>query len=101
MMNAYDTPRPRQFNRVKLLDLISRVVRSSCFLFVVLLKLVDLYVFLNDNRPASNNTEFLRFLADVVSKSSIICFLGLMSILFLLGWNQSRKPGASFRDLRR
>jgi protein-S-isoprenylcysteine O-methyltransferase Ste14 len=83
MMKEYDTPRSSQFNRVKLFDFISRIVPSSFFLLVVLLKVVDLYVFLKGH-PAGNNTEFLRFLTDVVSKSSIICFLGLMSILFLI-----------------
>src|SRR5260370_11795501 len=84
MMKEYDTPRPTQFNRVKLFDFISRIVPSSFFLFVVFLKIADLYVFLKDHPAAGNNTEFLRFLADVVSKSSIICFLGLMSLLFLI-----------------
>jgi len=84
MMKEYDTPRPNQFNRVKLFDFISRIVPSSFFLYVVLLKIADLSVFLKDHPAAGNNTEFLRFLADVVSKSSIICFLGLMSILFLI-----------------
>jgi protein-S-isoprenylcysteine O-methyltransferase Ste14 len=84
MMNDYDTPRSGLLNRVKLLDLISRIVPSSFFLFVVLLKLVDLHMFLKDHPSAENNSEFLRFLADVVSKSSIIGFLGLMSILFLI-----------------
>lgn len=84
MMKEYDAPRSVQFNKVKLFDFISRIVPSAFFLFVVLLKVVDLYVFLNNHPAAGNNTEFLRFLADVVSKSSIICFLGLMSILFLI-----------------
>src|SRR6266496_1093989 len=84
MMKEYDTPRSSQFNRVKLFDVISRIVPSSFFLFVVLLKVVDLYVFLREHSAAGNNTEFLKFLTDVVSKSSIICFLGLMSILFLI-----------------
>jgi protein-S-isoprenylcysteine O-methyltransferase Ste14 len=84
MMKAYDTPRPGQFNRVKLFDFISRIVPSSFFLYVVLLKISNLYVFLKDHPATMNNTEFLRFLADVISNSSIICFLGLMSILFLI-----------------
>jgi protein-S-isoprenylcysteine O-methyltransferase Ste14 len=84
MMKEYATSRSSQFNRVKLFDFISRIVPSSFFLLVVLLKVVDLYVFLRDHPAAANNTEFLRFLADVVSKSSIICFLGLMSVLFLI-----------------
>jgi protein-S-isoprenylcysteine O-methyltransferase Ste14 len=84
MMKESDTPRSSQFNRVKLLDFISRIVPSSFFLLVVLLKVVDLYVFLTDHAAAANNTACLRFLTDVVSKSSIICFLGLMSILFLI-----------------
>jgi len=84
MMKEYDTPRPSQFNRVKLFDFISRIVPSSFFFFVVFLKVADLYAFLKDHPAAGNNAEFLRFLADVVSKCSIICFLGLMSILFLI-----------------
>jgi len=84
MMKEYDTPRPSQFNRVKLFDFISRIVPSSFFFFVVFLKIADLYAFLKDHPAAGNNAEFLRFLADVVSKCSIICFLGLMSILFLI-----------------
>ena len=83
-MKEYDTPRSTQFNRVNLFDFISRIVPSSFFLLVVLLKVVDLYQFLMDHPAAGNNTGFLRFLTDVVSKSSIICFLGLMSILFLI-----------------
>ncbi len=84
MMKECGTPRSSQFNRVKLFDFISRIVPSSFFLLVVLLKIVDLYVFLKDRHATGNSTEFLRFLTDVVSKSSIICFLGLMSILFLI-----------------
>ena len=91
MMKEYDTPRPSQFNRVKLFDFISRIVSSSFFLFVVFLKVADLYSFLKNHPAAGNNTEFLRFLADVVSKSSIICFLGLMSILFLIRLEPIRK----------
>jgi protein-S-isoprenylcysteine O-methyltransferase Ste14 len=84
MMKEDGTPRASQFNRVKLFDFISRIVPSSFFLLVVLLKVVDLYVFLKDHATAGNNTDFLRFLTDVVSKSSIIFFLGLMSVLFLI-----------------
>jgi len=84
MIKEFAIPRSSQFNRVKLFDFISRIVPSSFFLLVVLLKVVDLYVFLKDHAAAGNNTEFLKFLTDVVSKSSIICFLGLMSILFLI-----------------
>jgi len=83
MMKEYDTPRLSQSNRVNPFDFITRIVPSSFFLYVVFLKVVDLYVFLN-HPPVGNNTEFLRFIADIVSKSSIICFLGLMSILFLI-----------------
>jgi protein-S-isoprenylcysteine O-methyltransferase Ste14 len=84
IMKEHDISSPSRFNRVKLLDFISRIVPSSFFLYVVLLKVVELYVFLKGHPAAGNNTEFLRFLADVVSKSSIICFLGLMSLLFLI-----------------
>jgi protein-S-isoprenylcysteine O-methyltransferase Ste14 len=84
MMKETDALRSNHFNRVKLFDLISRIVPSSFFLFVVLLKIVDLNMFLKVRPSTGNNSEFLRFLADVISKSSIIGFLGLMSILFLI-----------------
>jgi protein-S-isoprenylcysteine O-methyltransferase Ste14 len=83
-MREHDTARASHFNKVKLFDFVSRVVASSFFLFVVLLKVVDLYGFLKHHQPAVGNSELLRFLADLVSKSSIACFLGLMSILFLV-----------------
>ena len=56
MMKEDGTPRASQFNRVKLFDFISRIVPSSFFLLVVLLKVVDLYVFLKDHATAGNNT---------------------------------------------
>jgi len=74
----------KHFNQVKLLDMISRIVPSAFFLFVVLLKFADLYAFLKGHHPPGNDPAFLRFVADVVSKSSIVCFLGLMSVLFLI-----------------
>ena len=83
-MKEYNTPRSSKFNRVKLFDFISRIVPSSFFLFTGLLKVVELFGFLKNHPAGGSNTDYLKFLADVVSKSSVICFLGLMSILFLI-----------------
>jgi protein-S-isoprenylcysteine O-methyltransferase Ste14 len=69
--------------QVKFLDLISRIVPSAFFLFVVMLRFVDLYAHIAHHPPV-NDPGFLRFLAEVVFKSSTVCFLGLMSILFLV-----------------
>lgn len=66
------------------MDLVSRIVPSAFFLFVVMLKSVDLYAFVKGTHPPVNDPAFLRFLADAMSKSSIVCFLGLMSVLFLI-----------------
>lgn len=72
-----------RLSRVKLMDLISRIVPTAFFLFVVMLKGSELYTFLkpyySGNEPVS-----WKFLADVTSRSSTVCFLALMTILFLI-----------------
>lgn len=70
-------------NRVKLLDLISRIVPSAFFLFVVTLKIGELYALLQSHY-ARNDPASWRFLGEVVSRSSTICFLGLLTVLFLV-----------------
>ncbi len=83
MMTGHDTLESKHFNRVKLLDLISRIVPSAFFLYVVTLKFVELYA-LFERRLAGNDPASWRFLVDVVSKSSTVCFLALMTVLFLI-----------------
>jgi protein-S-isoprenylcysteine O-methyltransferase Ste14 len=75
--------KPKYLDRVKLLDMVTRIVPSACFLLVVLLKVNELYSFLMKGH-ASGNEPSWRFVADIVSRSSTICFLGLLSILFLI-----------------
>lgn len=75
---------PKYFNRVKLLDLISRIVPAAFFLLVVTLNFVNLYVLVTSAAPSRNSPEFWRFLAAVLAKSSTTCFLALMSVLFLV-----------------
>lgn len=69
--------------QIKILDFISRILPSAFFLYVVLLKVVDFAAFVK-SRPAGNDPAFLKFLADGVSRLSIVCFLGLMAVLFLI-----------------
>jgi len=74
--------KPKSLERGKLLDMVTRVVPSAFFLLVVLLKVNEQYAFVMGH--ASGNGSTWRFVADLVSRSSTICFLGLMSILFLI-----------------
>ncbi len=65
------------------MDLISRIVPSTFFLFVVMLKGAELYTYVKihyaENEPAS-----WKFLVDVTSRSSTVCFLTLMTVLFFI-----------------
>lgn len=71
------------FGQVKLLDLISRIIPSAFFLFVVTLKIGELHALLQSHH-ASNDAAYWRFLGDLVSRSSTVCFLALLTVLFLI-----------------
>ena len=75
--------KPDHPNRIKLMDMISRIVPSAFFLFVVVLKSTELYTFLKLHY-AANEPASLKFLVDVTSRSSTVCFLALMTILFFV-----------------
>lgn len=75
--------KPMHFDRVKLVDMVTRIVPSAFFLLVVLLKFNDLYAFMMKGHASSNEPAW-QFAAGMVSRSSTICFLGLMSVLFLI-----------------
>jgi protein-S-isoprenylcysteine O-methyltransferase Ste14 len=81
-MEPQDTSSSGQRNRVKLFELISRIVPASFFLLVVMLKVVDLYAFVSHHDR--NDLSSWKSLAEMVSRSSTICFLSLMTILFLV-----------------
>ena len=72
-----------QFTRNKLMDLISRVVPASFFLFVVMLKIADLYSLLLLHRTSGAPAN-LKFTVEAVSRMSTICFLGLMALMFFI-----------------
>ena len=79
-MQSIDTHFQRRVNRVKVVELVSRIVPASFFLLVVMLKVVDLFAFVRNHAGGAS----WKFSADVVSRSSTICFLALMTILFLV-----------------
>jgi protein-S-isoprenylcysteine O-methyltransferase Ste14 len=79
-MQSKDTPTQRRVNRVKVFELVSRIVPASFFLLVVMLKVVDLFAFVRHHAGDAS----WKFSAEVVSRSSTICFLALMTILFLV-----------------
>ena len=72
-----------RFNRAKLIDLISRVVPSTFFLFVVMLKFAELYALIITHR-ATHQPPSVAFVVEVSSRASTVGFMGLMTILFLI-----------------
>jgi protein-S-isoprenylcysteine O-methyltransferase Ste14 len=82
-MQPQDTHRSRHQNRAKLLELVSRIVPGAFFLLVVMLKVVDLFAFVRNHQDGNQLTSW-KILAEVVSRSSTICFLALMTVLFLI-----------------
>lgn len=82
-MESQDTFSSRQQTRVKLLELISRIIPGTFFLLVVMLKVGDLLSFVRHHQNSNELTSW-KSVADVVSKSSTICFLALMTVLFLV-----------------
>ena len=73
----------KRFNRAKLVDFISRVVPSSFFLFVVMLKFADLYALIITHQ-ATNQPASWKFVVEACSRASTVVFLGLMTILFIV-----------------
>src|SRR5580765_3772337 len=82
-MESKETYSPRLQTRVKLLELVSRIVPSTFFLLVVMLKIGDLVAFIRRHQTG-NELSSWKSLAEVVSRSSTICFLALMTVLFLV-----------------
>ena len=82
-MQPEDTNSSRHKNRAKPLELVSRIVPSAFFLLVVMLKVVDLIAFVRHHQDGNQLTSLKTF-AEVVARSSTICFLALMTILFLI-----------------
>jgi protein-S-isoprenylcysteine O-methyltransferase Ste14 len=73
----------KRFTRAKLIELTSRVVPSTFFLFVVILKFADLYGLVFIHRATSQPVSW-GFLVEISSRGSTVVFMGLMTILFLI-----------------
>lgn len=73
----------KRFTRSKLIEIISRVVPSTFFLFVVMLKIADLCAIIVIHQ-ATNQPVSWEFIVDVCSRASTVAFMGLMTILFLI-----------------
>lgn len=73
----------KHFTRAKLIEIISRVIPSTFFLFVVMLKFADLYALLLVHQTTSEPTS-LKFVVEVCSRASTVAFMGMMTILFLI-----------------
>jgi len=76
--------------RVKILDLITRVLPSAFFLIIVVANILNLYSLLSDSATATT-PHGLRLAATVLAKLSTTCFLALMSVLFLIRIEPIRK----------
>lgn len=81
--SGYHTVNSNRFNRAKLIDLISRIVPSTFFLFVVMLKFAELYNSIKTHQAAGEPTSW-KFIVEVGSRTSTVCFLGLMTVLFFI-----------------
>ena len=82
-MTGNDTQGVRSLSRVKLLDSISRLGPSAFFMYVVILKSVDLYSLLKAHQTLDYPASW-QLAVDVVSRTSTICFLALMIVLFII-----------------
>jgi len=78
--NEFQKPVTIEF---KLLDLVTRILPSAFYLIVLVHKVNETDAFI-DNRQAFDAGSSWRFLAEVVSQSSTILFLGLLTILFII-----------------
>lgn len=73
----------KHFTRAKVIEIISRVVPSAFFLFVVMLKFADLYALILVH-PTANEPTSAKFIVEVCSRASTVAFMGLMTVLFLI-----------------
>lgn len=73
----------KRFDRAKLIDFISRVIPSTFFLFVVVLKFADLFALISTHQ-ATHQSSSWKFVVEVCSRASTVCFLSMMTILFLI-----------------
>lgn len=73
----------KHFTRAKLIEIISRVVPSTFFLFVVMLKFADLYALILVHQTSTEPTSW-KFIVEVCSRASTVAFMGLMTVLFLI-----------------
>lgn len=61
----------------------SRIVPSAFFLFVVMLKVAELYAFIKTFQVANEPASW-KFIVELGSRTSTVCFLGLMTLLFFI-----------------
>jgi protein-S-isoprenylcysteine O-methyltransferase Ste14 len=80
---ANDIRKPLYFERFKLLDMVTRIVPSAFFLLVVVLMISEQYTFAIKGHTSGNDAA-RTFVANLLSRSSTLCFLGLQSVLFLV-----------------
>ena len=77
------TVNSKRFTRAKCIELVSRVIPGTFFLFVVMMKFADLYALIITHQ-ATNQQASLEFIVEVCSRASTVAFMGLMTILFLI-----------------
>lgn len=76
--------KPVRVDQVKLLDLVTRIVPSAFFLFVLVQQFNEYYAVIVNGPALRDAAASWKFFADVVSRSSTILFLGLVSLLFII-----------------
>lgn len=74
----------QRLTRVRILDLITRVVPSAFFLIIVIGNVINLYHLIKGQPLTGHRPEGWHLVAMVLAKTSTTCFLALMSVLFLI-----------------
>lgn len=77
------TVNSKRFTQAKLIELTSRVVPSTFFLLVVMLKVAEIYELLIVHGATSQPPSWA-FVVQIGSRVSTVVFLGLMTVLFLI-----------------
>jgi protein-S-isoprenylcysteine O-methyltransferase Ste14 len=84
MERAHNNLKSGHARRMMLFDFISRIAPSMFFLIIVVRNVADLWLVLTGPTPGVGAHQSWMLAANILSRLSTTCFLGLMSVLFLI-----------------
>ena len=80
----FDSPEEKEFAGIQLFDLLSRIIPGIFFLTAVLHKIIDLAGLLRNSGVHQEYPTRLSLIATIGSRASVIIFLSLMVVLFVV-----------------